>query len=132
MFSNNGGTLAKHILIVDDDTGARTVLGDMIEYLGYRVSLAEDGAAMRKWLSVDKSVDLIVLDSMMPGEDSTNLALYAKGLRLPVVMISGSPDKMDDARAHNLQLLAKPFNSEQLGKAIELALSSGVFGQRAM
>jgi hypothetical protein len=47
----------------------------------------------------------------MPGEASSTLALLAKTLRLPVVMISGSPDGMKFAADHGLQLLRKPFRA---------------------
>ena len=53
-----------HILIVDDDAGVRTVLGDMLEDAGYLVSLVTDGAEMRVFLANDKSVDAIVLDPL--------------------------------------------------------------------
>ena len=39
--------MTKHILIVDDDAGVRTEVGDMRENLRYRVSMVADGAEMR-------------------------------------------------------------------------------------
>jgi len=122
--------MAKHILIVDDDAGVRTVIGDMLEELGYRLSLVADGADMRRFLATNEPVDLVLLDGLMPGEASRDLALYAKSLSLPVVMISGDPGTMDDAESHGLQLLRKPFSTEQLRTAVALAFSSGEFGQR--
>jgi DNA-binding NtrC family response regulator len=60
--------MSKYILIVDDDSGVRTVLGDLLEALGYRVSLAAGGAEMRHFLKYDRSVDAVILDGLMPGE----------------------------------------------------------------
>ena len=122
--------MAKHILVVDDDAGVRTVLGDMLEEMGYRVSLVADGAEMRRFLASNEAVDLIVLDGRMPGEASRDLAIYAKSLRIPLVMTSGDPGTMENAEAHGLQLLRKPFTNEQLRTAVAQAFSSGQFGQR--
>jgi DNA-binding NtrC family response regulator len=122
--------MSKYILIVDDDSGVRTVLGDLLEELGYRVSLVAGGAGMRHFLKYDRSVDAVIPDGLMPGEDSAKLAFHAKALRLPVVMISGSLERLEAAREHDLQLLGKPFRSSELVNALELALASGEFGQR--
>jgi hypothetical protein len=51
------------------------------------------------------AVDAIVLDCRMPGEPSAQLALHAKSLRLPVVMISGHIEAMKFAEENHLQLL---------------------------
>ena len=44
-----------------------------------------------------RAVDAVVLDCKMPGEPSAKLALHAKSLRLPVVMIAGSGAAMQFA-----------------------------------
>ncbi|MFL5257876.1 MAG: response regulator, partial [Rhodopila sp.] len=74
-------------------------------------------------------VDAVILDCIMPGELGPELALHAKSLRLPVVMISGSPDAMEFADENGFQFLAKPFHFDDLIAALEKALSSGPFGQ---
>ena len=56
------------ILIVDDDPRVRKMLIRYFEQEGYRTSGAADGAAMRAQLAA-KSVDIILLDIIMPGED---------------------------------------------------------------
>ena len=35
-----------HVLVVDDDPGIRTLLGEYLERAGFRVSLARDGREM--------------------------------------------------------------------------------------
>jgi len=120
----------KHILVVDDDRDVLDVMTEMLRQHGDRVSAAIGGASMRAILDAGDPVDAVVLDALMPGESSHHLALYAKELRLPVVMISGSPDSMKFAIEHDLQLLEKPFTMQQLFDAVEQAIRSGVFGQR--
>jgi DNA-binding response OmpR family regulator len=85
---------------------------------------------MRDVLDAGDTVDLVVLDAAMPGEDSVSLALHLKALRMPLVMISGSPKMMEFAWDNNLQLLQKPFKVGDLAAAIAVAFRSGEFGQR--
>ena len=120
----------KHILIIDDNNDVREVIAELLQAQGYRVSVATGGADMREALKRDDPVDAVVLDSLMPGERSASLARHLKELDLPVVMISGSHDAMEIADLHGLQLLRKPFRSQDLCDALETALASGKFGQR--
>jgi DNA-binding NtrC family response regulator len=120
-----------HILVVDDDNDVRGVLVAMLEEHGFRTTSANSGITMREVLAGSGlPVDAVVLDWLMPGELGPDLALHAKSLRLPVVMISGSPDAMQFADENGLQLLVKPFHSTDLIAAVEKALSSRQFGQR--
>jgi hypothetical protein len=66
----------------------------------------------------------------MPGEQSESLALHAAERKVRLVMISGSPEHMQKANSRADQLLAKPFRSADLKRAVEAALASDTFGQR--
>ena len=85
---------------------------------------------MRDFLRTHDRVDAIVLDAVTPGEKGSSLARHAKDIRLPVVMISGSPEIISFAAEQGLQLLCKPFRAEELYAALDKALSSGELGQR--
>jgi two-component system, OmpR family, response regulator len=123
--------MARHILVVDDNGDVRDVIMLMLEASGFVATSASGGEVMRDILAADVShIDAIVLDSVMPGEASASLALHAKALRIPVVMISGSHDSMKFAKDHGLQLLCKPFGIAELVQAVEDAIGSGEFGQR--
>ena len=124
--------MALHILVVDDDADVLPVLVEMLRVSGFIVTAADTGIVMREILA-DKAllpIDVVVLDHAMPGEPSAQLALHAKNLRLPLVMISGSPDAMNFAEENHFQLLHKPFSVAALVEAIGTALMSGDFGQR--
>jgi two-component system, OmpR family, response regulator len=120
----------EHILVIDDNDDVRAVLVEQLQDHGYRVSSAIDGHSMREFLERDGSVDAVVLDALMPGENSASLALHLKALGLPVVMISGSPDLIQFALEHDLQLLQKPFGGSELVAAVVKALGSNLAGQR--
>ena len=61
-----------HILIVDDDREIRELVATYLDRNEMRVTLAANGREMRTALEKG-SVDLIVLDLMMPGEDGLAL-----------------------------------------------------------
>jgi DNA-binding response OmpR family regulator len=124
--------MALHILVVDDDADVLTVIVETLRASGFIVTAADTTVAMREILG-DKAllaVDAVVLDWTMPGEPSVQLALHAKSLRLPVVIISGSMEAMTFADEHGLQLLYKPFRRADLVAPIHKAIDSGEFGQR--
>ena len=99
-----------HILVVDDDKDVLSVLVEILVQAEFAVTAADSGLAMRETLIGDvPRVDVVVLDCDIPGEPSSQLALHAKSLRLPVVMISGSMEAMQFADENGLQLLHKPF-----------------------
>ena len=103
----------------------------MLDTNGHLATAAESGAAMRAVLAGNgPKVDAIVLDCVMPGEPSALLALYAKALEIPLVMISGALEIMQFADDNSLQLLHKPFRLPELLAALDQAMTSREFGQR--
>jgi DNA-binding response OmpR family regulator len=62
----------KRILIVDDEMGARTLIGIMLDRGGFDVLKAADANEALNLLNSDKP-DLIILDIMMPGMDGFEL-----------------------------------------------------------
>ena len=60
------------IVIVDDDARIRDLLRRYLTQEGFEVIVAEDGKALNRILLRD-TVDLIVLDLMMPGEDGLSI-----------------------------------------------------------
>jgi two-component system OmpR family response regulator len=106
-----------HLLVVDDDTELRNLLGDYLRKNGYQVFLAADGDAMRTVLA-EQAIDLIVLDLMLPNEDGLvlcrNLRVHSN---IPVIMLTARGDEMD--RIIGLEMgaddyLPKPFNPREL------------------
>src|SRR5262249_48320060 len=86
-----------HILIVDDDREIRELVSSYLKKNGLRVSLAADGRQMRSFLETD-SVDLIVLDIMMPGDDGLVLCRElraGKHKTTPILMLTARSDETD-------------------------------------
>ncbi|CAN5333801.1 response regulator [soil metagenome] len=105
-----------NILVVDDDPGIREVLCDYLGQHGYVVSGAASAAEMDRALAA-RSVDLIVLDLMLPGEDGLSVVRRLSRNGPPIVMLSAMGEDTD--RIVGLELgaddyLAKPCNPREL------------------
>jgi two-component system OmpR family response regulator len=111
--SDNG-----HILIVDDQREICDLVQEYLSGEGYRVSIALDGAEMRKAMTLS-SVDLVILDLMLPGEDGLTLA-RALRQELPnvgIIILTGRGEIVD--RIIGLEMgaddyLPKPFHLREL------------------
>lgn len=103
-----------HVLIVDDDREIRELLASYLEKNGMRASMAANGRQMRTLLEPG-SVDLIVLDLMLPGEDGLTLCRElrsGKWRAVPVLMLTARSEETD--RIIGLEMgaddyLPKPF-----------------------
>ena len=84
-----------HVLIVDDEPRIRTLLGRYLAGEGFKVSDAGDGTRMRALLE-HESIDLVLLDLMMPGEDGLALARSIRRCsEIPIIMLTGKSDLID-------------------------------------
>ncbi len=85
----------KQILVVDDEIGALTLIGIMLERGGFNVIKAKDANAALAEL--EKAVpDLIILDVMMPGMDGIELCRVIRSRPdtkdVPVLILSARGD----------------------------------------
>ncbi|CAK0779359.1 hypothetical protein CCP2SC5_80040 [Azospirillaceae bacterium] len=107
----------RHILVVEDDRHIAALLEVYLAGAGYRVTLAESGEAMREVLR-DHSVDLVVMDLMLPGEDGFALTRYLRERhRVGIIILTARKDTVD--RIVGLEMGAddyvmKPFDEREL------------------
>ena len=108
---------APHILVVDDDSRIRDLLGRYLHDHGFRVTTSVDAEAARANMR-SLSFDLIILDVMMPKESGID---FAKALRthsqVPILMLTARAEP--DQRIEGLETgvddyLAKPFDPREL------------------
>jgi len=114
------------LLVVDDDARIRDLLSRYLRQEGFDVLLAEDGGSLMRILQRE-SVDLIVLDLMLPGEDGLSLCrrLRAQNNRTPIIMLTAKGEDID--RIVGLEVgaddyLGKPFNPRELLARIHAVL----------
>jgi len=104
------------LLVVDDDPDVRDSLRRSLEFEGYEVTTAADGAEALRRLT---GVDLAILDLMMPNVDGSEACrrLRAAGERLPVLMLTARDalgDRVTGLDAGADDYLVKPFALEEL------------------
>jgi two-component system OmpR family response regulator len=116
-----------HILIVDDDREIRELVGNYLKKNGLRTTVVADGRQMRSFLEAN-TVDLIVLDIMMPGDDGLQLCRElrsGKHKATPILMLTARNDETD--RILGLEMgaddyLTKPFAARELLARINAVL----------
>ncbi|MEU6754659.1 response regulator transcription factor [Spirillospora sp. NPDC046719] len=119
MDSGSPGTApAARILIVDDEPAVRESLSSSLEFEGYRVAEAADGAMALERVQADRP-DLVVLDVLMPRMDglTTCRRLRALGATMPVLMLTARDmvgDRVTGLDAGADDYLAKPFELDEL------------------
>ena len=114
------------ILVVDDDARIRDLLRRYLSHEGFEVMIAEDGKGLQRIL-LRETVDLIVLDLMMPGEDGLSICrrLRASNDRTPIIMLTAKGEDVD--RIVGLEVgaddyIGKPFNPRELLARIHAVL----------
>ncbi|MBX5010413.1 response regulator [Rhizobium lentis] len=114
-----------HILVVDDHGDIRDLVQQYLEQHGYKVNAVDGGAALRRLLE-KQTVDLIVLDVMMPGEDGLSVCRHLRATtNIPIIFLTAMADDTD--RIIGLELgaddyLIKPFNPRELLARIRAVL----------
>ena len=114
------------IAIVDDDARIRDLLRRYLTQEGFEVLLAEDGKALNRMLTRE-TIDLIVLDLMLPGEDGLSICrrLRASKDATPIIMLTAKVEDVD--RIVGLEVgaddyMPKPFNPRELLARINAVL----------
>ncbi len=109
--------MAKHILVVDDDTLLRRSLSLQLEQAGFRASTAasaEDALALAK----RDPPDLILLDVGLPGMDGLEaLRHFQRDSDVPVIFVTARRRELDTILGLELgadDYITKPFNPDVL------------------
>ena len=120
--------IPSHILVVDDNASNRDLLSRWLQRQGHTVFQAEDGARALALLE-EQSVELILLDLMMPGISGYDVLLRLKSdprfREIPVLMMSALNEL--DAVVRCIQAgaddyMTKPFESTFLRARVDASL----------
>lgn len=116
------------ILYVDDEPQLRRLGELVLVRTGYDVDTAADGA--QGWEALQHThYNLLITDNTMPGLTGLELSHNARlaGMRLPIMMTSGSLSVMQDPVWAHLDIAAflpKPFAFDALVETVERVLIS--------
>ena len=109
---------AHRILVIEDDPAIRDTLAEILEFEGYKVSVATNG---REGLqsAMELKPNVILLDLMMPVMNGYEFRTEQRALpeisEIPVIMISADGNLSQKAAAVNTpHYLKKPIELEML------------------
>ncbi|HEY8740292.1 MAG TPA: response regulator, partial [Candidatus Dormibacteraeota bacterium] len=106
------------VLVVDDETYIRDLVGTALRYEGFQVTEAADG---RQALDAIRSTrpDLVVLDVMLPDVDGLEVTrrVRSEGIRVPVIFLTArdaTEDKIAGLSVGGDDYVSKPFSLDEL------------------
>jgi two-component system cell cycle sensor histidine kinase/response regulator CckA len=124
------------ILVVDDEEGVRTVVQRLLRRIGYEVDAVADVDTALALLAVQPlRFDLVLSDILMPEKTGLQLAeeIIAANMPVAIVLMTGFADSAtvrEATETHQLPVLRKPFEVDQLATVVEDALTRS-FAMRA-
>ena len=123
------------ILLIDDEPSIREPLAEYLTAQGFMVVDAASAAEARSVLRA-QTVDLVVSDIMMPGEDGLSLTRHLRETSsIPVILLTARAE--DTERIIGLEIgaddyVVKPFNPRELVARIRTVLRRTQAGGRAI
>ena len=114
------------ILVVDDESRMRKLVGDFLHHEGYGVVEAEDGEKAVEIFFEDSSIELIILDVMMPKMDGWQVCReIRRHSSVPIIMLTAKSDEKDELQGFELgvdEYVSKPFSPKILMARVEAIL----------
>lgn len=119
---NNAAT---SILIVDDDTGMTETMSDILDDMGYKVAVADDG-----YMAIDmikeNTYDIALMDIRMPGINGVDTFKQVKAISPSTKVIMMTAYSVEDLIKQALEegaygILYKPLDLEKVEELIENA-----------
>lgn len=113
--------MSRTVLVADDESPIRDLVGEVLTAAGYDVRFAADGLDALDQALTDRP-DLVLTDFRMPGLDGVGLVTRLRECdqSLPIVMMSAAPPNLGDL---SVTCIRKPFNIPLLVDAVEDALA---------
>lgn len=116
------------ILIVDDEADLREILQFNIQSWGYDTLCAESAESALEIIRSGESVDLILLDVMLPGMSGFKLASIIRGemnLSIPIIFLTAKiseNDMLTGFSAGGDDYITKPFSINEVRARIQAVL----------
>ncbi|PLX12084.1 MAG: DNA-binding response regulator [Marinilabiliales bacterium] len=114
------------ILIVEDEYAMLMGLKDNLEFEGYHVEIADDGAKGYEMISRNEH-DLVLLDVMLPNMSGFDICKNARknGISTPIILLTAKGEEIDKVLGLELgadDYITKPFSLRELLARIKAIL----------
>jgi len=111
--------MKKKILVIEDEVRMNNLIKDFLVREDFKVIQAYDGEVGLDYIIEDPTIDLIILDVMLPKIDGWSLLREVKKLdkHLPVLMLTARSQAVDELFGFDLgadDYVTKPFNMKIL------------------
>ncbi len=120
----------ERILFIDDDKEIAILVKEMMERLGYSVTIeTESPKALENFRNNPNAFDIVIADQIMPTLTGTQLGVEIKKIRpeLPVILITGYSEAITTDEAKDLgirEYVLKPIVASELSEVIQRAVKS--------
>ncbi|MBN1523908.1 MAG: PAS domain S-box protein [Spirochaetales bacterium] len=117
-------TGAAHILFVEDEEVVRNITTQMLERLGYHVTVFSDGEQAVQFYAVHwKKIDMVIIDMVMPIMDGKEAYLAMRKINPEIKALLASGYSLDGAAQAIIDagvqgFIQKPFRKAELAKKI--------------
>ncbi len=116
----------KKVLVVDDEARIRKIVRDYLVMNGYEVIEAQDGEQAVDDVMSDSSIDLIIMDIMMPKMDGYEaLKSIRRFSKIPVIMLTAKSEEKDELKGFDLgvdEYITKPFSPKILVARVDAVM----------
>lgn len=114
------------VLVVDDEKLICKLVSDFLTHNGYDVVVAHDGERALEIFYADSTIELIILDVMMPKMDGWQVCReIRKESDIPIIMLTAKSDEKDELQGFKLgvdEYISKPFSPNILIARVEAIL----------
>ena len=114
------------ILVVDDESRMRKLVGDFLSRADFEVMEAENGEKALDIFFENKDIALILLDVMMPKMDGWAVCKEIRNYsKVPIIMLTAKADEKDELKGFELgvdEYIVKPFSPKILVARVEAVL----------
>ena len=115
------------ILVVDDESRMRKLVGDFLRRDGFIVVEAGNGEEALDMFYADKDIALIILDLMMPKINGLEVLreIRENDSKIPIIMLTAKSDESDELTGFESgadEYIAKPFSPKILVARVEAIL----------
>lgn len=118
--------MGERVLVVDDEEAIRTLVEYNLSQAGFDVITADNGHAALEMVARE-SIDLLILDLMMPGPGGLEICkrLRQERSRVPIIMLTARGEEID--RVLGLEMgaddyVTKPFSPRELVARVRAVL----------